>query len=157
MKCIRCGENNRNTRGDCKTCNRARSKVWRESPEGRAYMATLRAPRKAYAKYYYHRNKETFKKWRLLRTHQITWDAYLEILLQQHNLCKICKIELKADHFRAASAPVVDHCHVSGRVRGILCQNCNKLLGHLEALLEKIKWQDILDYLTEPYQSATLK
>ena len=34
----------------------------------------------------------------------------------------------------------VDHCHETGMVRGLLCQNCNKLLGWVEKYKDDILW-----------------
>jgi hypothetical protein len=40
---------------------------------------------------------------------------------KQGGLCIICKTH---------NAEVVDHCHSTGVVRGILCKQCNSLLGY---------------------------
>ena len=47
---------------------------------------------------------------------------YEQMLADQHNYCKICG-EHKAEEL------VVDHCHDSGEIRGLLCARCNTLLG----------------------------
>lgn len=36
-------------------------------------------------------------------------------------VCMICE---------AAKATSMDHCHITGRLRGLLCHNCNVGLGH---------------------------
>lgn len=51
----------------------------------------------------------------------ITLVDYNEMLVEQDSRCKICNIE--------TTGLVVDHCHNSGEVRGLLCGNCNKGLG----------------------------
>jgi hypothetical protein len=51
----------------------------------------------------------------------ITLVDYNEMLVKQDSRCKICNTE--------SSGLVVDHCHTSGAVRGLLCGNCNKGLG----------------------------
>lgn len=57
--------------------------------------------------------------------------ADYEVLLQSQNgLCAICGTP--------PSRPVVDHCHETGRVRGILCHPCNIALP----FAEKRDWLD---------------
>lgn len=51
----------------------------------------------------------------------ITLIDYNEMLIEQNSRCKICDVE--------TTGLVVDHCHNSGEVRGLLCGNCNKGLG----------------------------
>lgn len=34
---------------------------------------------------------------------------------------------------------VVDHCHTSGNVRGLLCQHCNSVLGYAKDNIEVLK------------------
>lgn len=51
----------------------------------------------------------------------ITLVDYNEMLAEQDSRCKICDLE--------TTGLVVDHCHNSGEVRGLLCSNCNKGLG----------------------------
>ncbi|MHB8511486.1 MAG: endonuclease VII domain-containing protein [Actinomycetota bacterium] len=61
----------------------------------------------------------------LLRTYGMTIDEFLEMLAKQGRLCAICGIPLRVSKRGTA----VDHDHATGRVRGILCGNCNRGLG----------------------------
>ncbi|WP_406417864.1 endonuclease VII domain-containing protein [Streptomyces sp. NBC_00873] len=45
-----------------------------------------------------------------------------EMISSQMGICTICL---------AAPAVHVDHCHETGRVRGVLCFNCNSAIGKL--------------------------
>ena len=53
----------------------------------------------------------------------ISEDELEMLMVEQGGLCAICRIH-PAEH--------VDHCHETGRVRGLLCFNCNGALGRLE-------------------------
>lgn len=59
---------------------------------------------------------------RLWSQYRLTYEDYLELVQKQDNLCGIC--------FKELDPPYVDHCHETGLVRGLLCHNCNTLLGH---------------------------
>jgi hypothetical protein len=57
---------------------------------------------------------------------------YLDMLIKQQNECRICSSLMKR--------PNIDHDHKTGKVRGILCNLCNKGLGQFKdnhLLLEK--------------------
>jgi hypothetical protein len=54
-------------------------------------------------------------------------DDFAAMLDQQHHACGICERP-----FTRKRKPCVDHCHVTGLVRGLLCHGCNLSLGHLE-------------------------
>jgi recombination endonuclease VII len=55
----------------------------------------------------------------------ITRDDFAAMLEQQHNACGICERPF-------TRKPCVDHCHVTGLVRGLLCGGCNSGIGHLQ-------------------------
>jgi len=40
---------------------------------------------------------------------------------------------------------VVDHCHSTGKIRGLLCHNCNRALGLMQDNVETL--QNAIDYL----------
>lgn len=54
----------------------------------------------------------------------LTQEAFEVLLYKQGGVCAICK---KPDW--GLRGPHVDHDHVTGRVRGILCKSCNVALG----------------------------
>lgn len=60
---------------------------------------------------------------RCLRKYGITLDQYHAKAESQDFACGICK---KDDNVL-----VIDHDHVTGRFRGLLCNPCNKALGFL--------------------------
>lgn len=62
---------------------------------------------------------------RLQREYGITLDEYNKVLKAQGNACGICKKE----HILGKPRLAVDHCHVTGELRGLLCWSCNRKLG----------------------------
>jgi hypothetical protein len=59
----------------------------------------------------------------------ITEAQYNEMLESQGNKCAICKSSETKDKKRHRF--MVDHCHSTGVVRGLLCSSCNKAIGLL--------------------------
>lgn len=61
----------------------------------------------------------------------ITFEEFERKLKLQNRNCAICKNNLKieTDNISRNKNVHVDHCHKTGRVRGILCKNCNLGLG----------------------------
>jgi hypothetical protein len=72
----------------------------------------------------------------------ITLEGYEALLKKQNGMCAICKKPEKAASYRKPGARLslsVDHCHTTGKVRGLLCANCNRGLGlfqHDRAILK---------------------
>jgi len=63
---------------------------------------------------------EYHSEYMLKRRYRITTEQWAALYISQDGVCAICE---------QARELIVDHCHSSGRVRGILCHNCNKALG----------------------------
>ena len=68
---------------------------------------------------------------------------------EQENKCKICDMEFMRelqDRMKERQyAPNIDHCHDSGKIRGLLCNNCNTGLGLFKD--SKKNLQSAIDYL----------
>ena len=74
----------------------------------------------------------------LTRVYGITLADYYQMHEDQKGLCKICQTEgftMKSCHRLKL---VVDHCHASGKVRGLLCHNCNRALGLLQDSIDNL-------------------
>jgi recombination endonuclease VII len=67
-------------------------------------------------------NKRAVLKKRCETLYGISLEDYDRMFAEQGGRCRICKRKSKRPLF-------IDHCHVSGRVRGLLCNNCNCLIG----------------------------
>lgn len=58
----------------------------------------------------------------------LSLEAYKLLFVKQYGKCKICyKHQSELDERLS-----VDHDHKTGKVRGLLCRGCNRLLGYLE-------------------------
>lgn len=81
---------------------------------------------------YNRKNKENRKKIirknHLIKTFGITPNDYNLILKSQNGVCLICRGLQKNTSINLA----VDHCHVTGKVRGLLCDSCNNGLGRFK-------------------------
>lgn len=98
----------------CIMCNRKRVKQWRENnPEKRAAQSKLEGKKD------YSRNKQ------LKYNYGITLEDYNDMFTKQNGCCAICNIHQSEIKKRLS----VDHCHTTGKVRHLLCQSCNTILG----------------------------
>lgn len=70
--------------------------------------------------------KKCTKDIKLKKKYSISIEKYKEMLETQQYKCKIC---LTIDPRGPQNVFVVDHCHKTGLVRGLLCNHCNTALG----------------------------
>ena len=66
------------------------------------------------------------------------------MLKSQNNVCAICHQKFGGGR-NSNSRLGIDHCHTTGKVRGLLCSNCNRGLGMFKDSEERLK--NALDYI----------
>lgn len=64
-----------------------------------------------------------------LRLYGITAEELEAMRLEQHDLCAICHEPETMTYRGRPKTLSVDHCHDTGKVRGLLCAACNFALG----------------------------
>ena len=82
------------------------------------------------------------------RRYGVTVGNIEELRVSQDNSCAICGIpadEIPHKTFKY-NPLVIDHDHMTGKVRGLLCPTCNSLLGHAKDSEEIL--QAAIRYLT---------
>jgi hypothetical protein len=104
----------------------------KKSPDGK--QKTCKSCQKAYSqsetcianrREYYQRTKRAHINRNLKKQYGIDHDQYDQMLLDQGGKCAICPATEPGGKGRFH----VDHCHTTGRVRKLLCHNCNTMLG----------------------------
>lgn len=84
----------------------------------------------------------------LFRNYKISLETYRKIYREQEGKCFICRQEgfsLKEVH---KTSLLVDHDHLTGEVRGLLCPNCNRALGLFKDDIEYLK--RAIEYINKP-------
>ena len=66
----------------------------------------------------------------LRKRYNFTLEEYEKMLSAQNGKCACCKSDGALMNKRHKNL-YVDHCHLSGKVRGIVCDECNKAIGFL--------------------------
>lgn len=76
-------------------------------------------------------NREYARELRLRDRFKISTVEYQRLLMQQGGVCAICALpeSTGARNGRKPDSLAVDHCHVTKRIRGLLCRLCNSGLG----------------------------
>lgn len=121
----------------CTNCKQLRplSEFWRDRSKKHGYSARCKPCKTAifnryrkergYDKRRYWANRDSERERHLKRKYGITLADYAELLKRQGGCCAICRRSEPA-----SKTLDVDHCHATGRVRGLLCTSCNRMIGH---------------------------
>ena len=113
----------------CKDCERVLAKKWYKSNPQYA---------KEKAKKWRTENIDRVKEYRIAnkrrsyivdikRKYNITELEFNNMLLTQKNKCIGCGVDFEFGV--QEKTPHIDHCHKTGKVRGILCRKCNSVIG----------------------------
>lgn len=90
---------------------------------------------KAKIRNWYKENKTLAREIAMKRKYGVTYEEYQSQITKQGGKCPLCFGEL----IGAWREPPIDHCHTTGKVRGVLCHGCNTSLHKLE---KDISWAD---------------
>jgi hypothetical protein len=97
------------------------------------------------------KNKKRIWENKLRYRYGITVEEYEKLLKRQGNSCFICKTKNPSQKRKLSNYFCVDHCHKTGKVRGLLCSTCNTALGLLgdskTNLLEAINYLSCFEEL----------
>lgn len=142
-RCYRCGEvkepdqfdadpkRKDGRRAACRACGCEMARIWYRKNKDRArqnqrrWAAKNREYRNARSLTWYHANKSrltpVLRRQKAATKYGLTHAEFAELVMHHHGMCAICS--------RKTKRLMLDHCHKTKRVRGLLCQSCNAALG----------------------------
>jgi hypothetical protein len=130
--CCRCKEKPKGSNNYCRDCMLAYQREYYKKNKSKWPEYRKREMPRVYTKEWYQKNRERLlrgqAKYRqsggkLLHKYGITREEQDRIILMQLGCCAICS--------RPEKFLVIDHCHKTGHVRGLLCHPCNRGIGQL--------------------------
>lgn len=119
---------------------------WGQNHPERRRLATTR---------YYENHRDRYYRWnriRKLRSYGMSEAEYRDLLKEQKMACAICKTKAPGKKRKEFS---VDHDHSTGKVRGLLCNRCNKSIGAFNDDPKLLA--AALAYLISPQKRTNLK
>ena len=146
----------------CRICRREKDMKWKHDHRDQHLISNQRWRENnrehvnEWAKQDRINNPEKYKKWSAitrkrmgkmkslkdsLYLYKMDIDSYNKMLFEQNNVCAIChdpetrKSRTKGDICRLA----IDHCHKTGKIRGLLCHACNIVLGKAKDSIDLLK------------------
>lgn len=123
------GSNKDGYRYKCKECFNANARKFaKNNPE---IIKARNLKQKEWRKEYYSSEKgiEVSRRAHLKRSFNLTLEQYNKLLEAQEGVCAICE---KQEMNNVNKVLCVDHCHVTGEIRGLLCGTCNLGIGGLK-------------------------
>ena len=121
----------------CKTCNAEKTELdFDRNKDGKVVRNTCKQCRTERRNELGFRLGERGRSGRLKYHYGITQAQYDQMVVDQNGLCKVCS---RPGINRWNNQLVVDHCHSTGKVRGLLCDKCNKGLGSFEDKIEVLE------------------
>jgi hypothetical protein len=108
----------------CKDCYRIKHKVWRDLNIDKMDIYSKNHKQK-------HNNFYTYN-----YLYNITREQYLKYL--NTTKCDLCAVDL------TDKKKCQDHCHKTGKVRGVLCMKCNTYVGFYEKLKENREFKTLI-------------
>ena len=140
---------------ECKRCRSKRRTTQEYRNQENKRRSTPEQKKRMYLSFVKYKNKNkkkvalTQKKWFLKKFYGLSYDQYQNILKSQDNKCAICGLDQK----NCARTFNVDHKHEEGKVRGILCNNCNTGIGLFKE--NEMIMHKAINYLIEHQGSNT--
>lgn len=111
----------------CKTCWNLRQKKYnKQTKEEKAAKAKDRQSKWSNERKLAEKEKSYRRS--LKTKYDLSLEEYNTMLLKQNHRCKICN----SPNAKGRGCMHVDHCHETGKIRGLLCARCNLLLGKAE-------------------------
>lgn len=133
------------------------------------YQRTWRKRNPDKTKEYYQKNQEQIreqakKHWttkgffkRIELKYGLSYEEYEGMYLKQKGQCAICskRIHIQVSNKRDPERAFIDHCHNTGKVRGLLCSLCNTGLGMFKDNEQSLK--KALKYLKQTKEMDNAK
>ena len=111
----------------CRDCLSKQSTEWQKNNKER---------RNEIGRKSYRKNPELRQESKFKNRYGITMKQYLAMSSAQNDCCAICK---KHKSENKNEKLFVDHCHKTNKVRGLLCDGCNKAIGTLGDDVDRLK------------------
>jgi len=137
VTCEACGSAFERTHGSQKFCKDASCRRRRTNERGRKWRKTASRDKLNEAQRNYRGRTDQGRRWELKSKYGITLEQWASMVSYVDSKCEICG--------KRVDNPCVDHDHVTGAVRGVLCRDCNKAIGQLGDTAESL--QRAVDYL----------
>ena len=87
---------------------------------------------RGWSKRYRDKNPDGERARHLMREYGLTIEEYDAMSVQQGSVCAICKQPETQERNGVKYRLAVDHCHRTGKIRGLLCFKCNSAMGQFE-------------------------
>lgn len=93
------------------------------------------------------RSTDYIRNYDLNKSYGIGIEEYNIMLDAQNSCCKICDRHLTEVNDKHKKNLCVDHCHTTGKIRGLLCDRCNRGLGFFHDNIDLL--EKVVNYLKE--------